>query len=259
MLSALVPFHITKLTKSFIANIAFVRFLVRVNTHVNFQMTRCTKTLLAHDTFIRFLVRVNTLVVFQTIRMTKSLLAHIAFIRFLFRVLTHVDFQSIGITKSLLAHIALVLRSLSLHSFLIKSRFFFSYLLLLDFKNDFNLVRNLQTQHRFFFFHFFFCCSRIQTRHLQNCPRVHRALRMWILPSHVIIIISSSTGSSSACGACGVGSVCSPNEEIFVKTAVFLLGKNNRQFKDTKRERRRRRSCFNVEIKKAKSISPCLE
>ena len=28
-----------------------------------------------------------------------------------------------------------------------------------------------------------------------------------------------------------------PNEDIFVKTAVFLLGKNNRQFKDTKRER----------------------
>ena len=51
------------------------------------------------------------------------------------------------------------------------------------------------------------------------------------------------------------------NEEIFVKTAVFFLhGKNNRQFKDTKRERRkRRRSCFNVEIKKTESISSCLE
>ena len=46
MLSALVPFQITKLTKSFIAHIAFIRFLVRVNTHVVFQSTRVTKTLL---------------------------------------------------------------------------------------------------------------------------------------------------------------------------------------------------------------------
>ena len=51
MLSALVPFQITKLTKSFIANIAFLRFLVRVNTHVNFHLTICTKTLLADIAF----------------------------------------------------------------------------------------------------------------------------------------------------------------------------------------------------------------
>ena len=44
---------------------------------------------------------------------------------------------------------------------------------------------------------------------------------MWILPSHVIISIIRS----DACGACGVGSVFSPNEEIFVKTAVFFLEK----------------------------------
>ena len=67
MLSALVRFQITKLTKSFIAHIALVRFLVRVNTHVVFQMTRLTKTLLAHITFVRFLVRVNTHVTLQTI------------------------------------------------------------------------------------------------------------------------------------------------------------------------------------------------
>ena len=36
MLSALVPFQITELTKSFIADIAFVRFLVRVNARVVF-------------------------------------------------------------------------------------------------------------------------------------------------------------------------------------------------------------------------------
>ncbi len=34
-------------------------------THVLFQATRCTKTLLAHITFIRFLFRVNTHVDFQ--------------------------------------------------------------------------------------------------------------------------------------------------------------------------------------------------
>ena len=36
MLSTHVPFQITRLTKSFIAHVAFVRFLVRVNTHVVF-------------------------------------------------------------------------------------------------------------------------------------------------------------------------------------------------------------------------------
>ena len=38
MLSALVPFQMTRLTKSFIAHITFVRFLVRVNTHVLFKV-----------------------------------------------------------------------------------------------------------------------------------------------------------------------------------------------------------------------------
>ena len=42
MLSALVPFQITKLTKSFIAHIAFIRFLVRVNTHVAVSYTHLT-------------------------------------------------------------------------------------------------------------------------------------------------------------------------------------------------------------------------
>ena len=58
-----------------------------------FQMTRITKTLLAHITFVRFLVRVNTHVAFQSTRFTKTLLAHIAFVRFLVRVNTHVAFQ----------------------------------------------------------------------------------------------------------------------------------------------------------------------
>ena len=101
MLSALVPFQSTELTKSFIAHIAFVRFLVRVNTHVALQTTRFTKSFIAKITFIRPLVRVNT----------------------------HVSFQITRLTKSFLAHIALVLlRSLSLRSFLNKSRFFFLYL-----------------------------------------------------------------------------------------------------------------------------------
>ena len=62
-------------------------------THVNFQITRTTKTLLAHITFVRFLVRVNTLVPLKSTRITETLLAHIAFIRFLVRVNTLVTFQ----------------------------------------------------------------------------------------------------------------------------------------------------------------------
>ena len=120
---------------------------------------------------------------FQITRTTKTLLAHIALVRFLVRVRTHVYGQLGWISKHLLANIALVLLGfLSLHSFSRRRRHFFSYLLLLeDFKNDFILVRNLQTQHRLFFLFFF--CSRIQTRHLQNRPRVHRSFRMWILSS----------------------------------------------------------------------------
>ena len=60
MLSTHVALQMSKLTKSFIANIIFVRFLVCVNTHVDFQITRLTISLLAHITFIRFLVCVNT-------------------------------------------------------------------------------------------------------------------------------------------------------------------------------------------------------
>ena len=144
MLSALVPFQITKLTKSFIAHIALVRFLVRVNTHVVFQRTRVTKTLLAYITF-GFLLRVNT----------------------------HVSLQMTRCTKTLLAHIALVsLRSLPLHSFLINSRFFFSHLMMIHLEIIL-LLRNPRAHkhHRFFFLT------------LQNRPRVHRSFRTWILSS----------------------------------------------------------------------------
>ena len=59
------------MTKSFLAHITFVRFLVRVNTHVlsNHQMY---EKLLAHITFIRFLVRVNTHVDFQIDQMYEN-------------------------------------------------------------------------------------------------------------------------------------------------------------------------------------------
>ena len=202
MLSALVPFQITKLTKSFLAHIALVRFLVRVNTHVVFQSTRVTKTLLAYIALVRFLLRVNTHVIFQSIRMTKSFLAHITFVRFLVRVNTHVSLQMTRLTKSLLAHITLVrflvrvnslvpfqmtrctktllahialvsLRSLPLHSFLINSRFFFSHLMMIHLEIIL-LLRNPRAHkhHRGFFF-----------LTLQNRPRVHRSFRTWILSS----------------------------------------------------------------------------
>ena len=64
-----------------------------VATHVPFQSIRSSKTLLAHITFVRFLVRVNKLVRFQMIRSTKSLLAQITFVRSLVRVSTHVSDQ----------------------------------------------------------------------------------------------------------------------------------------------------------------------
>ena len=51
MLSTHVPFQSTRFTKALLANITFIRSLVRVNTHVRFQITRFTKALLAHITF----------------------------------------------------------------------------------------------------------------------------------------------------------------------------------------------------------------
>ena len=129
-MSTHVSFQMIRSTKTLLAHITFVRFLVRVNTHVGFQSTRLSKTFLAHITFMRFLVRVDTHVVFQSIRMTKTLLAHITFVRFLFRVNTHMYGQFRCANKHLLANIALVLlRPLSLPS-LTRARFF-SYLLVL--------------------------------------------------------------------------------------------------------------------------------
>ena len=125
-----VALQITSLSKTFLAHIAFVRSLVRVNTHVDFQITRMTKTLLANIAFIRFLVSVNTHVDFQTTRFTKMLLAHIAFVRFLVRVSTHMYGQLGWTNKHLLANIALV-PSLPLHSFSNTSRFLFSHPMIL--------------------------------------------------------------------------------------------------------------------------------
>jgi hypothetical protein len=70
-MSALVALQSTILTKLHLAHIAFLRFLVRVNTHVGFQMMRFTKTLLAHIAFIRLLVRVNTHMLFQITGLSK--------------------------------------------------------------------------------------------------------------------------------------------------------------------------------------------
>jgi hypothetical protein len=128
----------------------------------------------------------SALVALQSTTLTKLHLAHIAFVRFLVRVNTHVYGQEGWASKHLLANIALV-PSLPLPS-LRRSRHFFSHLLLLeDFKNDFILVRNLQTQHRWWllFFLFFFSFPLLHIITLQSRPRVHRrAFRMWILSSH---------------------------------------------------------------------------
>ena len=59
-------------------------------THVPLQITRCSKTLLAHIALVRFLLRVYTLVAFQMTKLTKSFIADIALVWFLVRVNTHV-------------------------------------------------------------------------------------------------------------------------------------------------------------------------
>ena len=63
MLSALVPFQSTRCSKTLLAHIALVRFLLRVNTLVAFQMTKLTKSFIADIALVWFLVRVNTHVV----------------------------------------------------------------------------------------------------------------------------------------------------------------------------------------------------
>ena len=70
MLSAHVVFQTTRLTKTLLAHMALVRFLVRVNTHVDFKLPDSRKRFLAHIAFVRLLVRVNTHVRFQITRLT---------------------------------------------------------------------------------------------------------------------------------------------------------------------------------------------
>ena len=195
--STLVVSQTTRVTKTHLAHIALVRFLVRVNTRVFLQTISSSKTLFAHITFVRFLVRVNTHVFLQTISSSKTHLAHIALVRFLVRVNTHVALSNhqnnekfyrthhihtvsrsceyarvsgqVGwILKHLLANIALV-PSLPLPS--LPRSLFFSHL--------FSLVRNLQTQHQIWFFFL----------SLQNRPRVHRSFRTWILSSHHSLLL----------------------------------------------------------------------
>ena len=150
MLSARVFFQTTRLSKTSLAHITFVRFLVRVNAHVDLQITWCTKTLLAHIAFIRSLVRVNT----------------------------HMSRQLGWCYKHLLADIALALPSLSLPS-LRRRRLFFSYLISL------RIIRYPQTQqHRSSFssLSLFYSLLLRNTRN-HHRVRVFRSFRMFILSS----------------------------------------------------------------------------
>ena len=108
VLITLVASQTRSVTIPLLAHITFIRFLVRVNTHVGLQIISSTKSLFAHIAFIRFLVRVRMHVVFQTISVTIPLLANITFVRFLVRVNTHVVFQITRLTKSFIAHTTLV-------------------------------------------------------------------------------------------------------------------------------------------------------
>ena len=89
----LVAFQMTELTKTS-SRTHHIRTVSRSCEYAcGFVKYQITKTLLAHITFVRFLVRVNTHVVFQSTRFTKTLLAHITLVRFLVRVNTHVSGQ----------------------------------------------------------------------------------------------------------------------------------------------------------------------
>ena len=59
---------------------ALVWPLVCVRTHVGSQLTRCTKSFIANSTFVRFLVRVRTHVSGQIGLTSKHLPAHIALV-----------------------------------------------------------------------------------------------------------------------------------------------------------------------------------
>ena len=172
-MSALVALQSTVLTKLHLAHIAFLRFLVRVNTHVDFQLTRCTKLHLAHFTLIRFLVRVNA----------------------------HVDFQRIRITKTLLAHIALVLPSLSLHSFRSGNNKSLWHVMMILLHHDIFIVfTRTATAHpqqpKLFVSLFFFSSSPLLFLiTFQNRLYVYRSFRMWILSSsshYIVAFILSS-------------------------------------------------------------------
>ena len=150
-----------------------------MSTLVPFQMLRFTKSFIANITLVRFLVRVNALVDSQSTRVTKAHLAHVAFVRFLVRVNTHMSRQLGWCYKHLLANIALVLLpSLSLPS-LRRRRLFFSYLISLL------IIRYPQTQqHRSSFssLSLFYSLLLRNTRNHHRL-RVFRSFRMFILSS----------------------------------------------------------------------------
>ena len=147
-------------------------------THVPFQITSSSKTLLALIALVRFLVSVNTHVVLQMTRFTKTLLAHIAFIRSLVRMNTHMYGQLGWCYKHLLANIALVLPSLSLPSFR-RRRLFFSYLIALL------IIGYPQTQQHRSSFSSLSLSHSLLLRSTRNHHRlrVFRSFRMFILSS----------------------------------------------------------------------------
>jgi hypothetical protein len=90
--------------------------------------------------------------------------------------------QIVWVCKNLLANIALV-PSLSLHSSSNKSRFLFSLLILL--RHDITTRHAREHPPQSLHVSFFFSSLLLPKIALQNRPRVHRALRVWILFSHL--------------------------------------------------------------------------
>ena len=216
-----------------------------MSTNVALQMTKLTKSFIAHVTFIRFLVRVRTHVDFQITKLTKSLLAHVTFVRFLVRVNTHVSGQ-IGLTsKHLLANIALVPPSLSLHSFLNKSRFLFSHLILLH--HGIVVTRHARENPQQSLHVSLFFSSLLLPITLQNRPRVHPAR----CGCGFFFLIFASSCCSSSSSSCRVSQTHSRRKTIAREKEVIevnLISQNDCPLKEKKKRQSKETSFKNLEI-----------
>ena len=99
MLSTRVPFQSTRITKTLLANIAFIRSLVRVNTHMSRQLGWCYKQLLAN---IALVLPSLSLPSFRRRRLVFSYLIALLIIRYSQTQQHRSSFSSLSLFYSLL-------------------------------------------------------------------------------------------------------------------------------------------------------------